>query len=271
MVSAVRSSTVRSGTGGRVLRAAGRAGFVARGVVYVLVGVLAMGIALDRGGEEADRQGALHRIAAQPFGAVVLWALVVGFAGMALWRASTAVFGETGRTGTASRVLCAGRAVFYASVCSGTLRFAAGAGEGSSSDAASRDWTAAVMGRPGGRYVVAAAGAVLLGAGLAVAVRAVQRRFLRKLETGAMRRRVRTAVTVTGVAGNLARGAVFGAAGVFVLVAAARFDPGRARGMDDTLRSFASGAAGPWLLVAVAAGLVLFGVFSFASARWRRL
>ncbi|MEV7180236.1 DUF1206 domain-containing protein [Kitasatospora sp. NPDC093679] len=271
MVSAVRGATVRGGVGGRVLRGAGRAGFVARGVVYVLVGVLALQIAGDRGGEEADRRGALHRIAEQPFGAVVLWALVVGFAGMALWRASTAVFGEAGETRTAGRVLCAGRAVFYASVCSGTLRFAAGAGEGSSSDAASRDWTAAVMSRPGGRYVVAGAGAVLLAVGVAIAVRAVQRRFLKKLDTGSMDRRVRSAVTATGVVGNVARGAVFGAAGVFVLVAAVRFDPGRAKGMDDTLRSFADGAAGPWLLVAVAAGLVLFGVFSFASARWRRL
>ncbi|MFD9127663.1 DUF1206 domain-containing protein [Kitasatospora sp. NPDC059571] len=261
----------RGGTRGGVLRAAGRSGFTARGVVYVLVGVLALRIAFGDGGEEADRQGALHRIAAQPFGSVLLWALAAGFAGMALWRASTAVFGEAGSRSTGSRLLCAGRAVFYGSVCWGTAAYAAGSSGGSNGDAASRDWTASALGLPGGRFLVGAAGLALVGIGVGVAVRAVQRRFLRKLDTGAMGRRTRTAVTATGVSGNLARGAVFGGAGVFVLVAAVRFDPGRAKGMDDTLRSFATSAAGPWLLVAVAAGLVLFGAFSFASARWRRL
>ncbi|MER8184934.1 DUF1206 domain-containing protein [Kitasatospora sp. NPDC094015] len=259
------------GTGAGVLRAAGRSGFTARGVVYVLVGVLALRIAFGDGGEEADRQGALHRIAAQPFGSVLLWVLAAGFAGMTLWRASTAVFGEAGSKKTGHRLLCAARAVFYASVCWGTAAYAAGSGGGSDSDAASRDWTASALGLPAGRFLVGAGGLVLLGVGIGVAVRAVQRRFLRKLDTGAMGRRTRSAVTASGVSGNVARGAVFAGAGVFVLVAAVRFDPGQAKGMDDTLRSFAGSAAGPWLLVAVAVGLVLFGVFSFASARWRRL
>jgi hypothetical protein len=76
---------------------------------------------------------------------------------------------------------------------------------------------------------------------------------------------------VLGVGGGAARGAVFAGVGVFALVAAIRFDPHQAKGMDATLRTFAHTPAGPWLLVAVAVGLVLFGGFSFASARWRRL
>lgn len=71
----------------------------------------------------------------------------------------------------------------------------------------------------------------------------------------------------------MARGVVFAAAGIFILVAAVRFDPEEAKGVDATLRSFTQTPVGPWLLVAVAVavGLILFGVFSFASARWRRL
>ncbi|GLW72868.1 membrane protein [Kitasatospora phosalacinea] len=255
---------------GRVTTAAGRTGFVARGVVYALVGVLALRIAFGAGGEDADRQGALHQVAEQPFGTVLLWALAVGFVGMALWRASTAVFGEAGRKKTGSRLLSAGRAVFYGFVAWGTASYAAGSGGGSDSDSASKDWTATTLGWPGGRWLVGVAGLVLAGVGAAIAVRALQRRFLRKLDTASMDPRTRTAVTGTGISGNVARGAVYAAAGAFVVVAAVRFDPGRARGMDDTLRSFADSAAGPWLLVAVAAGLVLYGVFSFASARWRR-
>ncbi len=85
-----------------------------------------------------------------------------------------------------------------------------------------------------------------------------------------MGRRTRTAVTGIGFAGNAARGVVFAGVGLFVMTAAARFDPGRARGIDDTLRSFADTPAGPWLLAVVAVGLLLFGVFSFVSARRRR-
>ncbi|GLW55488.1 DUF1206 domain-containing protein [Kitasatospora phosalacinea] len=255
---------------GRVTTVAGRSGFVARGVVYALVGVLALRIAFGAGGEDADRQGALHQVAARPFGTALLWVLAAGFVGMALWRAATAVFGEAGRKKAGSRVLSAGRAVFYAFVAWGTAAYAAGSGGGSDSDSASKDWTATALGRPGGRWLVGAAGLVLAGVGAAIAVRALQRRFLRKLDTASMHPRARTAVTATGVSGNVARGVVYAAAGAFVVVAAVRFDPGQARGMDDTLRSFSDSAAGPWLLVAVAAGLVLYGVFSFASARWRR-
>ncbi|GJF33196.1 membrane protein [Kitasatospora sp. NE20-6] len=260
--------------GGRdALRAAGKAGFAARGVVYVLVGLLAAGIALGREADEADRQGALREIAARPFGTVLLWLLVAGFACMTLWRASTAVRGEAGEAGgkkTGKRLLNAGRAVFYATVCWGTAAFALGSGGQSGSDSSSKDWTATALGLPGGRFLVAAAGAVLVGVGAGIAVRAVQRKFLRKLRTGGMGRRTRRAVTASGIAGNTARGTVFAAAGVFVLVAAVRFDPDRAKGVDDTLRSFTGTPAGPWLLLAVALGLLLFGVFSLACARWRR-
>ncbi|BAJ26372.1 MULTISPECIES: DUF1206 domain-containing protein [Kitasatospora] len=258
------------GTSARAVRAAGRSGFVARGVVYALVGVLALRIAFGTGGEDADRQGALHQVALRPFGAVLLWVLAAGFLGMALWRAWTAVFGEAGERKTGSRVLSAGRAVFYASVAWGTAAYAAGSGGGSDSDAASRDWTATVLGWPGGRWLVGAAGLALAGVGVAIGVRALQRRFLRKLDTSGMRPRTRTAVTGTGVSGNLARGVLYAAAGAFAAVAAVRFDPGRAKGMDDTLRALATSPAGPWLLAVVAAGLVLYGVFSFLSARWRR-
>ncbi|MFJ9243483.1 DUF1206 domain-containing protein [Streptomyces sp. NPDC101776] len=266
-----RSPTPGPAEGKQALRATGRAGFVARGVVYVLVGALALQIAFGGGGREADRQGALQQVAAQPFGKVMLWLLVVGFGCMALWRASGALLDNGPSHKVGSRLLDAGRAVFYGFVCWGTASFAAGTGGSSGSDAKSRDWTASALKLPGGQVLVGLAGVVLIGVGVTLAVRAVMRRFLRKLETGKMGRRVRQAVTALGVGGGTARGAVFAGVGVFVLVAAIRFDPQQAKGMDATLRTFAHTPAGPWLLVAVAIGLVLFGGFSFASARRRRL
>lgn len=253
------------------LTAAGRAGFVARGVVYVLIGVLAVQMALGSGGESADRQGALDRVAAQPFGKVMLWALVVGFGCMALWRGSRAVLSRGPERKTASRLLDGGRAVFYASVCWGTAVFAAGGGQGSSGNAKSQDWTASVLKLSYGQVLVGAGGCLLIGIGAVLATRAAMRKFLRQLDLGAMSHRTRQVVTGLGVGGGVARGLVFAAAGVFILIAAIRFDAQEARGVDATLRSFTHTPAGPWLLVAVAVGLILFGVFSFASARWRRL
>lgn len=260
----------RTTTERQAVRAAGRAGFAARGVVYLLVGALAVAIAVGRESGQADRQGALREIAARPFGTVVLWLLVAGFAGMTLWRAWTALRGEDGEKKTGKRLLNAGRAVFYATVCWGTAAFALGTGGGGSSDSSSKDWTASALGLPGGRFLVGAAGAVVAGIGVGIAVRAVRRKFLDRMRTGEMSRTVRRAVTAAGVAGNAARGAVFTAAGAFLVAAAVRFDPQQAKGVDDTLRSFAETPAGPWLLLAAAIGLVLFGGFSLACARWRR-
>lgn len=252
------------------LTAAGRAGFVARGVVYVLIGLLALRIAVGSGGGQADRQGALHEIATQPFGKAMLWALVVGFAAMALWRGSRAALTRGPQRKAGSRVLDGGRAVFYAFVCWTTAVYAAGGGQ-SSGNAQSQDWTASALKLSYGQVLVGAGGCLLIGIGGVLAVRAAMRSFLKQLATGGMSQRTKQVVTALGVGGGVARGVVFAAAGIFVLTAAVRFDPDEAKGVDATLRSFAQTPAGPWLLVAVAIGLILFGVFSFASARWRRM
>lgn len=255
-----------------ILNSAGRAGFTARGVIYLLVGYLALRIAFGDGGDQADRQGALRQIGQQPFGTALLWLLAAGLACMALWRGAQAVLGQRqGDDGAGKRLAEGARAVFYAVVCWGTATFAAGWGGPGSSDQKSKDMTATVLKQPGGRWIVGAAGAALCAAGAVVAYRALRRKFLEKLETGRMSPRVRKAVTATGAGGGAARGTVYAGAGVFLITAAVRFDPHKAKGVDDTLRSFAHTVVGPWLLVAMAVGLILFGLFSFASARWRRL
>ncbi|MEW1748895.1 DUF1206 domain-containing protein [Streptomyces angustmyceticus] len=257
------------------VRAAARCGFAARGVIYLLVGVLALRIAFGDSGEQADRGGALAEIAARPFGSVLIWALGLGLAGMALWRLSEAAFGAAGPEGhkTGTRLLSLARCVFYAVVSFSVLSFAAGEkGSGSgASDQQSRDATAGALNLPGGPWLVAAAGVGIAVAGIWIAVRAALRSFHKHLDRSGMSRPVRRGVDVLGVAGGVARGGVFAVAGIFVVKAAVTYDPDRAKGMDDTLRSLADTSAGPWLLAAIAAGLALFGLFSFAMARWRNI
>ena len=265
------TTSPRGPTAEQALNAAGRAGYVARGVVYVLIGVLALRIAFGRGSGPADRQGALHEVAAQPFGTVMLWLLVVGFACMAVWRFSQAALAKGPHHKAGARLLDGVKALLYTAICWATAAYAAGSGGTSSGDAQSQDGTATAMTYSGGRILVGVAACVLIGVGAMLAVQAVRRRFLRQLDTGAMSPRTREVVTALGVAGGAARGAVYAAVGAFMLVAAVRFDPHQAKGMDATLRSFAHTPVGPLLLVAVAVGLVLFGGSSFASARWGRL
>ncbi|MBO1332839.1 DUF1206 domain-containing protein [Streptomyces sp. VRA16 Mangrove soil] len=262
---------VRRITGGRIARGTARAGFVARGLVYLLIGLLALRIAFSDGAsQQADRGGALAEVARQPFGLGLVWAIGVGFAGLAVWRLSQAL---TRGESVGHRLLAAGRFVFYGVVGWSVIAFAAGnrsSGSGDT-DRQSKDLTATALDHTGGVWLVGTVGAGFVIAGGWLAVRAVRRAHLRRLRTSEMSRRVRRVVDVLGTVGGTARGVVCAAAGVFVIVAAVRREPGRAKGMDDTLRSFAHTPAGPWLLVAVAVGLAVFGVFSCAEARWRRL
>jgi hypothetical protein len=258
---------------GSAREGAARAGLVARGVIYALVGVLALRVAFGDSGREADRGGALQEISSKPFGAVLLWALGAGLVGMALWRLSEAVFGGAGQDGgkAGKRLMAGARCVFYGFVAYSVLSFAAGSRGSGSSDRQSRDVTAKALGLPGGQWIVGAAGVGLAVAGVWIAVRAVMRKYHKHLKLGEMSRRVRRAVDTAGVGGGAARGAVFAAAGAFAVRAAVDYEPDKAKGMDDTLRAFAATPMGPWLLVCVAVGLVLFGLFSFAMARWRRV
>jgi hypothetical protein len=274
-----RAATRRAA--GSLAEGAARAGFTARGVIYLLVGMLALQLAFGGGGRQADQSGALVEVSERPFGAVLLWALGVGLVGMALWRLSEAIFGAAGRDGRSwkKRLSSAARCLFYGFVAHSVLTFAAGArGSGSgggsgggSSDGRSRDVTARVLDLPGGQWVMGVAGVAVVSAGVWMGFAAVSRRYRKHLRVGQMSRRVRRLADTAGVAGGAARGLVFAAAGAFALRAAVDYQPGKAKGVDDTLRSFTETPMGPWLLAGVAVGLVLFGVFSFVMARWRRL
>ncbi|MFI8287983.1 DUF1206 domain-containing protein [Streptomyces sp. ms191] len=267
-------SSMRSVARSDAVRVGARSGFAARGVLYLLIGVLAVRIGMTGGGEQADRGGALEQIAATPAGAVPLWALGAGLAGMAVWRLTEAVFGAAGPDGhkPGKRALSAVRSVFYAFVAAVVLAFAAGAGNSGAgeTDRQSQDATARLLALPAGRWLVGAAAVGIVVAGLWIAAQAVRRKYRKHLDR-AMSKKARRYMDVTGVAGGVARGALLAAVGYFALRAAIDFDPDEAKGMDDAIRSFAQTGAGPWLLIALAAGLALFGLFSFGMSRWRRV
>ncbi|MFI0357062.1 DUF1206 domain-containing protein [Actinomadura sp. 9N407] len=249
-----------------------RTGLAARGVVYVLIGWLAVQIASGHGGPEADQRGALETVVGGPGGIIAVWVMVAGFAGLVLWQIAEARYGRPvpGGDKPHNRAFAFARALIYLAGLIGALGFAIGIG-GKSSDQQSRAFTARAMDEPGGRWLVLAVGAGFIVCGAVVGWHAARRKFLDELDRARMTAFVRKAVIPLGVVGNCARGLLLGGIGVFLAYAALRHDPGQAKGLDGTLREFAATPAGPLLLAAVAAGLAVFGIYAFCEARWRKV
>jgi hypothetical protein len=260
------------GTGRHGIDWLARLGLVARGLVYLLVGWLALQIAFGDSGTQADRQGALHQIAGQPGGTVLLVAVAVGFAGYAIWRATEAIWGHRDADGgerALKRLASAGRALLYGGFTVSTVKVIVGASS-EGSDATSRKAASGLLGEPFGRELVIAGGVGFVIAGIVLAVRGLMRTFEDNLKTAQMSESMRHAVQAVGIAGQTARGVIFAIVGWFLIDAAVSYDPHKARGLDGSLRTLAQAGWGKAALVAVALGLAAFGLYSLAEARYRR-
>lgn len=248
-----------------------RAGLAARGVMYIIIGLIAIDVAFSHSGKQADSTGAIRLVGKSPAGEVALWLLAIGFMGLALWRLSEAVWGTNDADGhkASKRLASLGRAVIYGVLAFSILKYALGLGSPSSSNKQSKDLTAQLLRVPGGQVLVAVIGIALVAGGLVLAYSAWRKRFARHLRLGEASPGTRTAVIKLGQAGGIARGAVFVTAGIFLVDAAVTAQPSKAKGVDTALRALTRTPFGPWLLVLVAAGLVLFGIYSCCDARWR--
>jgi hypothetical protein len=264
----------RRAANSKALKITARVGFVARGAIYLLIGFIALEIAFGKGGQ-ADRGGALAQIATKSYGTFVLWLLVVGFAGLALWRFSEAAFGAVGPDGheASERLKSLARALLYSSFFVTTLQYVLGSSSSATANgnSQSRSLTARVMEHNGGRLLVGLIGLVVMVIGAMLAREGWKKEFLKRMNFFGASAGVRSLVEKLGVVGGVARGAVVVVAGVFLIIAAVRFSPSKAEGIDGSLRAFAHTPLGPVLLILVALGLVAFGLFSWCEARWRRV
>jgi Domain of Unknown Function (DUF1206) len=252
-----------------------RTGLVAKGASFVLVGVLAIKVAVGAGGKATSRQGALATLADSTFGKILLVALAAGFAAYALWRFVQA-FAEREDEDEAEehakkwgkRAGYVGRGVIYASLTFTTIRILMGSGGGESQNQQAKQTTAGVLDWPGGRWIVGIAGLAIVGAGLWNAYRAVTKKFEKKW-TGGMSETEEKWGGRAGVVGHLARGVVFTLIGIFITKAAIEYDPKEAIGLDGALQKLANASYGPFLLGITAAGLICYGLYCFVDARYR--
>ena len=265
------TGTARRASDSPAARALARAGLTARGVLYILIGLVAFLVALGQTSQEADQQGALQLLAGQPYGLVSLWLLGIGFAGYALWRLSEAAFGVTGEgNGAGARLKSLVRALIYAFFAYLTFKIIAGPGTGSQTKK-QQDLTATVMHHPGGQWLVGIVGLAIVIAGLVLVFEGIRRKFLKYLQLSQLSPRTRRIVEWLGVIGTAARGAVFALAGVLVIEAAVTYKPAKAGGIDKALLTLRNQPFGEFLLIIAALGLIIFGIYGLCEARWRRV
>jgi len=257
--------------GSRAFEVLARAGFLARGLVYGIIGVLAFRLAIGAGGKITNQQGAMHTVAHQSFGTFLLVLVAIGLGGYSLWRLLRAAVGH-GREGSDSgfeRVAALASGLVYGAMCVLAVEIVTGSSGGSAGNA--KKTTAGVFGWPGGTWIVGIAGAVMIGVGLYQGYRGITQKFLEDSKTEEMGPRMKEWIGRIGLVGHLSRMVVFGLVGIFLIKAAVDFRAGAAVGLDGALAKLLHHPYGAYTLGTVGAGLIAFAVYSVSDARYRRI
>lgn len=256
---------------------AARAGYAAKGAVYVIVGLLAAQAAFGRGGEVTDSRGAMEAVLRQPAGSFLLVVLAVGMLGYAFWRLVTALVdpentGETDAKRIAVRLGYLFRAVLYGGLGVEAIRLAtSGRSGGSGGGDSTEHWTARVLSMPLGQWIVGLAGAGVIAYGLYQLRRAQTGDIRKKLDLRDLDADSERWVIRVGQVGVSARSVVFAMVGWFLIRAAMTSNAEEAGGIGQALAELGSTGYGPWVLGLTAIGLVAYGGWQVVKARYRRI
>ena len=252
------------------VRVMARFGYVAKGVVYATIGLLAMLEALGMGGKTASPDGAMQSIGTQPLGGLLLVLLSVGLFGYAAWKVVQGVMDPDDRGSDAHGVV---RRVAYvgSGAIHGLLAFTAAQSVFGAEDSSEDAMAASAMAYqpPVGRIVVAVVGVVVISVGLYQLYAAYKAKFRGELALGRMGKAREVWTTLLGRIGTAARALAIGAAGAFLILAAYQSDPKETRGLGGALETIQHQPLGSYMLGAMAVGLVLYGAFMFLVARYR--
>lgn len=238
------------------------AGQIANGVVHFVIGGIALGVAFGAGGS-ADQSGAMQALRETPLGSVTLWVVGLALLGLALLAIVTAI--AASRRDWKDALKEAGRGVAYAAV--GSTALVAATGGSSDGEAQTESFSAQLMSQPLGVVLVGLLGAGVAAVGVYFVVKGARQRFR---DDVAPPTRWRKAVDVLGTCGYIAKGIAVVIVGGLFLIAAVRHDPEEAGGLDGALQSLTTVPGGVIALVAIAVGLMLYGIYCFARGLWSR-
>jgi hypothetical protein len=257
------SSAARQAGDSAVVEWGARLGYAVVGLIHLLIAWIALKVAWGIGGgsKKADTSGALETLTASGTGVVLLWVCVAGFLLLAVWQLFEAALGHGEAT---DRAKAAGKGVTYLFFAWST--FKVGEGASSSAEQQTEDFTAGLMGSPGGRLLVGVVGLVVLGIAGYHVYKGWTKKFLDDL-----REHPGDWAVTAGRIGYIAKGVALVIVGFFFLVAAWQADPDKAQGLDGALKTVKDQPFGPFLLTLVAAGIAAYGVYSFARSRYARV
>jgi hypothetical protein len=251
-----------------------RVGLVSYGVVHLLVAWLALQLAWGSSSESADQSGALSTVAESPVGKPLLWIIAVGMVALAVWqalevlrwRSGWSASGDARTKAVKKSAKAVAKAIVYAALAVLAVRFATGGGGSSSQQQQST--TAGVFGWPAGRWLVGAAGLVLVGVGVYHVYKGVTKHFLKEIDLAQAPPSATRLVTRLGQVGYPGKGIALGVVGGLFVWAAVTFDPEKATGLDGALRTILDAPFGQVLLTLVALGIAAFGAYLLVRARY---
>lgn len=237
---------------------AARVGYVVNGLMHLLIGWIALQVAWGSSGKTADQSGALGSLASNGFGRTILWIGVVGFLGLFVLYAASAI-GGWGRT--SDRVKNGAKAIVYVVLAVTAFTFARGGS--TSSKKQSNSFTETLLSNAFGTVIVVLIGAAILAVGIYHVNKGWKKKFLQDLDANPGPVFVRA-----GQIGYVGKGIALGVVGVLFIMAAVTHNAKKAGGLDTALRTLAQAPGGTFLLTFVALGFIAFGIYSFARARY---
>lgn len=256
------------------IRRLGRFGYMAKGTVYFLIGLLALMAALGLGGKMTGTSGMLETVAGKPFGEILLWAIGIGLIGYVIWEVIKAILDPenkgTDAKGLLTRVGYGVSAIIYGGIAFKAISIAmhASSGGGGGSE---KTISAKLLAQPFGQWIIGLVGMIIIGYGVYELYNGYTERFMNKFRVSEMNQHEKKIARKSGKMGLIARGAVLAMIGYFFIQTAITANPEQSKGIDGALAELASKPYGQWLLGIAAAGLMLYGIYEVIRGRYEHM
>ncbi|MEW8986922.1 MAG: DUF1206 domain-containing protein [Bacillus sp. (in: firmicutes)] len=251
-----------------------RFGYIAKGLVYGMVGVLAALAAFGPSGDTTGTSGALQSLAALPFGEVALWFIGIGLIGYILWDFIKAIKDPenegTDAKGVIKRTGYFISGLIYSNLAFGAFKLASNTGSAGGENS-EQTISAKLMEQPFGIWLVGIVGAIIIGYGVYELYKGTKEKFMTQFKMYEMNDKERKIARLSGKIGLISRGIVLCMVGFFFIRTAYTNNPNESKGLGGALTELANQPFGQFLLAIVAAGLILYGVYQIIKGRYQQM